>query len=75
MPDVVLFARDGDDVCLEVRAELLVPDAERLQRSPVARTGIAVMNQTAKPAITTRIARTVSAIRTLAGFKAIRASS
>jgi len=25
MPDVVLFARDGDDVCLEVRAELAGP--------------------------------------------------
>ncbi len=39
MSGVVLFARHGDDVRLEVREELPVPDAERLQRTPVARAG------------------------------------
>jgi len=39
MPGVVLFARHGGDVRLEVRDELLIPDAERLQRAAVARTG------------------------------------
>jgi len=38
MPDVVLFARDGDDVCLGGSRELLSPTPSGLQRSPVART-------------------------------------
>jgi hypothetical protein len=39
MPGVVLFARHGGDVRLEVREDLVVSDAERLQGTPVARTG------------------------------------
>ena len=39
MPGVVLFARHGDDVRLQIRRQLPVPARERLQRTSVARTG------------------------------------
>src|SRR5712691_6312777 len=39
MPDVVLLARDGDDVRLQIYKELLIPDPERLERTAMALTG------------------------------------
>src|SRR5712692_12115087 len=39
MPDVVLFARDGDDVRFQVRKERPIPDTQRLERAAMALTG------------------------------------
>jgi len=75
MGDVVLFACNSEDVGLQIRRQLLILGTERGQRTAVRAPGIAVMNQTANATSTTRVARTVSAIRTLAGFKATRANS